>query len=81
MWNWTWQDPKDYGTKYDYGMLDVAKVLIEEFYNHKKADPAIGFLGFKHKKAPVPQDQKHMIPENLEYVNIEPWVKKISSRG
>lgn len=57
MWDWSWQPEPDYGTRYDYGLIEIGTGLIEKAMRHKKADPAKGWIAsFLHGKSNLPPD-------------------------
>lgn len=47
MWNWTWQDPRDYGERYDYGLLETHRRVIRQWREHNQAQPERGWLASK----------------------------------
>jgi hypothetical protein len=46
MWDWNWQKPSDYGTRYDYGVLEMLPGITEVFWRDNKLTPAIGWLAY-----------------------------------
>jgi hypothetical protein len=44
MWNWHWQHPGDYGTKYDVGLLEIHKVTMRDFREHNQHQPSEGWI-------------------------------------
>lgn len=44
MWDWDWQDPRDYGTRYDFGLFELHPSLMPRFRAHNKRTPSIGWL-------------------------------------
>lgn len=44
MWDWQWQAPDDYGTKYDFGLFEIAAGQMERFYKFNKRQPRRGWL-------------------------------------
>jgi hypothetical protein len=45
MWNWHWQKPEDYGTRYDVGLIEVHKTTIRDWREHNQRQPAQGWIG------------------------------------
>lgn len=45
MWDWTWQDRADYGSRYDYGLIEIAPTLLDQVRRHNKAVPSKGWIG------------------------------------
>lgn len=45
MWDWHWQPADDYGTRYDYGLIEIAPVLLERARQHGKRSPRLGWVG------------------------------------
>lgn len=41
MWDWQWQKPEDWGTKYDYGLIEAFGWGINTFWEHNAHKPAI----------------------------------------
>jgi hypothetical protein len=44
MWDWHWQDPKDYGIKYDYGVFEAHPTMMTHFNKHRERTPARGWV-------------------------------------
>lgn len=44
MWNWHWQDSADYGTRYDWGLIEVHKSIVAQWREHNQREPAKGWL-------------------------------------
>lgn len=43
MWDWQWMGP-DYGTRYDYGIIEVHPGTMRRFWEHNERTPAKGFV-------------------------------------
>lgn len=76
MWNWHWQHPADFGTKYDYGLIDVARPLIDRFHEHNRFTPAIGWIGSPH-----PSSRFCRTPSGIEMIDPKPWHEMAKSMG
>lgn len=46
MWDWHWQEPEDYGTKYDYGVIALLRTSVTAFLNHNDGEPRKGWIGY-----------------------------------
>lgn len=44
MWNWHWQTPADYGTRYDVGLIETHKKIIRQWREHNAATPRLGWI-------------------------------------
>jgi hypothetical protein len=40
MWNWDWQDPADYGERYDVGIIETHPKIIKQWREHNRRMPA-----------------------------------------
>lgn len=66
MWDCGWQPPPDYGSRYDYGVIEIGAGLVEKAMRHKQRDPAKGWIAsLLHGKA--------TLPANTEIVDQTPW--------
>lgn len=43
LWNWQWQDPADYGSRYDWGLLEIHS-CIGEWKQHNQRQPSQGWV-------------------------------------
>lgn len=67
MWDWGWQDAADYGTRYDYGVIEIGTGLIEKAMKHKRSDPAKGWI------ASLLHGKPSRLPPNSEIVDQKRW--------
>ncbi len=44
MWNWEWQRPADHGTRYDIGLLETHRRVLQQWRAHNVATPAYGWI-------------------------------------
>lgn len=76
MWDWHWQNPADYGFKYDYGLFEIAQGLIVDLFNkHNERTPSVAFLGSKLKPFRGP------LPHPTILIDPTPWERLGASRG
>ena len=76
MWNWHWQKPEDYGTRYDYGLLEVAPSETERFEQNNKHTPTLGWLLLTLRDA-----EQCTPPTPNEKIVATEWVKLARSMG
>ena len=46
MWDWTWQNPVDYGEKYDYGLFVLTPKGLRIFTDFNRGTPSRGWLAY-----------------------------------
>ena len=68
MWDWHWQEPRDYGKKYDIGILEIAPTLIRTFQLHNKHTPTIGWVGSALHRADICP-----LPDKTEVIDQSRW--------
>lgn len=44
MWNWDWQQPADYGTRYDVGLLEVHPKIMKQWREFNRSTPTEGWV-------------------------------------
>ena len=44
MWNWDWQEPADYGTRYDYGLIESHRKVLRQLRECNKRKPSVAWL-------------------------------------
>jgi len=54
MWDCQWQTEVDYGSRYDYGLIEVHKGVMDKFWAHNARQPAIGWIASTMDKVPIP---------------------------
>lgn len=47
MWDWDWQDPVDYGSRYDYGLIELHRLVMRRFLKHNQRTPEQGWIASK----------------------------------
>lgn len=68
MWDWQWQDRRDYGTRYDYGFFEAHPLMMRAFATNRTGDPAIGWL------ASVLGDLKRcIVPDGTDLIRQDRW--------
>lgn len=72
MWNWSWQNRFDYGTKYNYGLIEATPALIETFLKYNNRTPVDGWLASVLWASARCADK---IPPRTETVNQQTWVE------
>lgn len=60
MWDWHWQvdGPDDWGTRYDYGVIELLPRITEVFWERNRVQPAESWLAYWRQPptAPVPDN-------------------------
>lgn len=72
MWDWAWQEPRDYGTKYDIGLIEAHPSYLREFYAHNHASPDEYWIASIVQ--PGRSDWTAELPENTEVFDQLAWV-------
>lgn len=44
MWDWEWQTSKDYGQRYDFGVIEISNGDLKRFWQYYKSEPAFGYI-------------------------------------
>lgn len=44
MWEWQWQKPADHGTRYDFGIIETHKSILDRFDEHNEREPSSGWV-------------------------------------
>src|ERR1044072_2888538 len=68
MWDCHWQNPADFGRRYDIGFFEVHPSLLPKFKTHNKRKPRLGWLGSLLLATP-----KEILPDRTELVDQSPW--------
>lgn len=77
MWDWYgWQQPIDYGRRYDYGLVEIHPGLIDKFHRYNHAMPSVGFIG-----SVLFAPERCQMPYNCELFYQAPWVEIGKSLG
>ncbi len=71
MWNWGCFQGPDYGTRYDYGIIEVHPQCLDEFYKHNKRKPACGYVA---SKLWTRRRARHSLPEGSVVVDQRVWL-------
>ena len=69
MWDWHWQNPEDYGTKYDFGFFEIFPSMMADMARHNQHKPKIGWVGSKL----FPISPPHSLPRPCEIVDQDRW--------
>lgn len=69
MWDWDWQEPKDYGKKYTHGLFVLTSKGLAAFTNNNKHTPSKGWLAYNGKLA------DGCLPNGTELITARRWVK------
>jgi len=75
MWDCQWQTEVDYGSRYDYGLIEVHKGVMDKFWAHNARQPAIGWIASTMDKGPIP------LPSPVELLSQQQWVEAGSRAG
>lgn len=73
MWNWHWQDAADYGTRYDWGLIEVHKSIIEQWREHNQHRPAKGWLGSMLMRY---RNMINELPTDAVIINQEAYIRQ-----
>lgn len=72
MWDWAWQPPEDYGTRYDFGLLETCRVVLDRFALHNEREPSEGWLASKLLNRLV--TLKHL-PKGTVIIDQREWLR------
>lgn len=72
MWNWHWQATADYGTRYDWGLIEVHKVCIRDWQKHNQHNPKKGWLGSMLLRY---REMASDLPAGVAIIQQEIWLK------
>ena len=70
MWNWYWQDEADYGTKYDYGVLEDPQGILRNFEKFNQHEPTCGYVVSQLNHRIMPN-----FPPKTILVDQQPWTE------
>jgi len=80
MWDWSnWQGADDYGTRFDYGLLEIHPEMMRDFYRYCKSDPEKGWIG-----SVIGNAARCKLPKHCTLVDQKPWnamAKKMGGLG
>lgn len=80
MWDWGWQDRRDYGEKYDIGLVELHESYMRQFNKHNRHHPADYWIGSKVDGArSVPVDS--LVNTKIEVFDQTPWVELGENMG
>lgn len=71
MWDWHWQPPADYGTRYDFGLIETPAKFMRSWAEHNQRQPAIGWIASKLFGRFAYND----MPKMTEVVDQREWVR------
>jgi hypothetical protein len=63
MWNWHWCDMKDYGTRYDWGLIEIHPCLTQ-WKQHNKCQPSQGWVA-----SLLMEDRDYRFPDNTSIID------------
>lgn len=76
MWDCHWQDPRDYGTRYDIGLYEAHPSMMAAFHKHRRRTPATGYVA--SLLLATPQD---LLAEPTEIVDQARWNEEAKALG
>jgi hypothetical protein len=74
MWEWQWQAPADYGTKYDYGLFTVHPAVLPVFRRQNRRRPRLTWLAYRLSPFIAP-------PENCQVIDPAEWLMEAVRLG
>lgn len=72
MWNWHWQKPEDYGTRYTIGVLEVHKQIMAQFREHNQHQPKDGWIASLLLRY---RNMVNELPPKTQLVQQEAWLR------
>jgi hypothetical protein len=72
MWNWHWQDPADYGTRYDTGVIEVHKTTIRDWRAHNQHQPESGWIASMLMRY---RDMVTELPRGAQIIDQEKYLR------
>lgn len=78
MWNWHWQAPADYGTRYDVGLLEVHKATMADWRKHNQHEPAQGYIASLLMRY---KDMVSELPDTAMVINQEVYLRQPQRRA
>lgn len=72
MWNWHWQSTDDYGSRYDWGVIEAHKVTIRDWMAHNQRQPAKGWIASLLMRY---RGMDQELPPSARLVDQENWLK------
>lgn len=79
MWNYHWQNPVDYGERYDYGFYEILPTEMARFYKHNCKTPLKGWWATRTYAHTKPYFGE--LPPGTEEFNSEPWAAEAMKMG
>jgi len=76
MWNWHWQDSRDYGAAYHIGLLETHRKVLKQWREHNRATPERGWIASKLECSFL---DMNMLPADCLVINQRQWT--LSSDG
>jgi hypothetical protein len=76
MWNYHWQEPIDYGIKYDYGFYEVSPTEMARFYKYNQHRPGVAWLA-----AMLHPYRGNLAPGTSIRIDPQRWVYEAISMG
>lgn len=73
LWNCDWQAPADYGTRYDWGLIETHKKVLRQFRAHNKRHPSKGWIA---SKLYCTRDVLAMMPNGAVVIDQDQWLRQ-----
>ena len=73
MWEWHWQAPVDYGTRYDWGLIETHRKVLDKFDAFNSGKPRLGWIA---SKLYCNARCLATLPPNSIVVDQEQWLKQ-----
>lgn len=78
MWNWDWQAPADYGTRYDLGIIETHRKVLRQWRECNAPVPALGWLA---SMLFCTLDVVAELPRPCETIEQEGWTEQGDGMG
>jgi hypothetical protein len=72
LWNCEWQAPADYGTRYDWGLIETHRKVLQQFSTHNRRTPRKGWIA---SKLYCTRDVHAMLPFGTVVIDQEQWLQ------
>jgi hypothetical protein len=75
MWEWHWQQPDDYGRRYDHGIIETHCGVLKRFWDHNQRQPTKGWVAsYLHQVETRGQLARIRIPDRTETWDQRLWI-------
>ncbi len=78
MWNWDWQDPADYGARYDLGIIETHAKVLRQWRECNARMPALGWLA---SMLLCDLETYCLLPRPCETIDQECWTRQGDGAG